>query len=156
MKYGILKKHGAESVTKIITDQNTKLKELINNTDKFWAGWVECMPAGKVFITQRHHIPVFINKEYYLFKRIEINQYERKNIKGCGKIEKPSRELMMELLKEIGVKRLYDEDGCNGLFTKIEEGEFSIEDSAYCYINPFIPDGYWENHILETRYVEII
>lgn len=147
----------AISVTKIIKSQNDKLEKLINKTDNFYVGWIENCPDNKIFVSFRGSVPIYINKEYYLFQRIEINQYERQDIsEPKDKIKKSSKELLLELLDKIKIKRIYDEDGQNGIFTKVEKTKNSLEDSAYCYVNPFIPNGYWENHILETRYIEII
>jgi hypothetical protein len=144
----------AEPVTKIVKEQSGLLKELINKTEKFWCGWAECLPEGKIIVGLRGHTPFYIKKECYLFQRVQITQHARK---GHSVIKKTSKELLEELLEEIGIRRIVDEDGCNGIFYKEEkDGKFIEESSAYCYINPYIPNGHFENHILETKYVNII
>jgi len=155
MKYNVLEKNNAKTVTDIISDQNKKLTNLINNTDLFWRGFYENMPKGKIHVKFRGHVPFYIDSEYYLFQRVEIQQYERLNMDGSEKITKKSADLLKRLLKDIKINRIHDEDGCNGFFSKDRSNPTLKDEVAYCYINPDIPDGYWENHLLETSYIEL-
>lgn len=154
MKYNQLEKHTAKPVTKIITYQNKKLAKLINSTDNFYQGHFENMPKGKIFVQFKGHIPIYIKGEYYLFQRLQIQQWERLDLPDAEKITKSSKELLKELLKAIEINRVHDEDGQNGFFSK-DNSEGTLKgDVAYCYVNPNIPDGYWENHLLETKFIE--
>ena len=152
MKYSGKPLIRAQKVTNIIEEQNVLLDNLINNTDKFWHGWAENLPKGKILVGFGGSFTFTIKEDIYLFQRLFIRQYARE---GMSEIKESSKELLKELLEMIGVERIYDEDGQYGIFTKKEtkENGFISEDSCYCYVNPLIPGGYWENHILETKYV---
>lgn len=156
MEYDILEKHCAIPITEIIQSQNKKLTKLINSTNKFWQGDFIKKPKGKILVQYKGHVPIFIKNEYYLFQRLQIQQWERTDIDDGNKIIKTSKELLKELLKEIGINRIHDEDGCNGYFSKNNSEKITKEDTAYCYVNPNMPKGYWRNHLLETRFIEIV
>lgn len=151
MEYNKATNIQAKNITEIIKEQNEFLKNIINSTDKFFIGCQEHCPKEKIFVAFRGNETIHINGDYYIFKRIQISQYARKNY---SIIKESSENLLKELLEAIKIERIIDEDGCNGIFVKkIKDGNFIKENHAYCYINPFIPNGYWENHILETKFI---
>lgn len=143
---------GKGEITNQVIAINKTLKELVNKTDKFFWGWNECCPETRVFIGQRGSIVLCTESGCHLWKRIEITLHAR----GETKIEpEKAKKLMIELLDEIKIKRFYDQDGCNGLFYKEWKDKYGSKQTAYCYINPFFKDGYFENHTLETQFLEI-
>ena len=150
MKYETPTEHTAEPVTNIITDQCMKLTALINKTEKFWHGHYEVMPEGKIHVAYKGSVPVHVQGEVFLFQRLEVYQWSKEELTTT------SKELIKELLEEIGIKRLYDEDAMGGGILWRNKGAGSLNgDAAYCYINPNMPEGYWENHMLENRYVDL-
>ena len=140
------------SVSNIIKSQNKELIEMVNSVDGFFMGWNECCPQEDIFVGSRGHIVLCTEMGCHLWKRIEITKHARGDAKLPLEFAKKELE---RLLKQLPIKRFYDQDGCNGLFYKVETDKYGTTQTAYCYLNPRFKDGYFENHTLETQFVEI-
>lgn len=123
-----------------------KVREKINNTPDFWTGHIEVMPEGKTWIRMNGQIVITTDLGSHLWQRIKIESY-KENVNA--------KELLIKLLKQSGLKKFHDEDGCNGIFRKHGKDKYGYyEDQCYCYVNPFFKKGYWENHTLETNFID--
>lgn len=139
----------ADSKT-IISDNvrhlSSKTKKAINSSEDFWTGWIENKPKGKQWVRMAGQKPIYMNGNHYLWQRIQIECFD-KNIKA--------KDLLEKLLKQSGLKKFKDEDGGSyGIFHRQKEYFGCWEDEAYCYVNPDFPEGYWDNHALESEFID--
>lgn len=66
---------------------------------------------------------------------------------GCNRINMIVKHFRDTIVKKLPIKAFYDEDANWGYFSeRVRENLSSVEYSFY--INPDIPEGYWENHTL--------
>lgn len=138
---------GKHQITPLVRKQNKKLARMINATDDFYKGWIENKPEGKTHVSFRGNIVITTELGSHLWQRVEIRTYKK---------EENAKELLLKLRDEIGIKQFVDEDGCCGVFSKKNDREGRwYEDTAYCYMNPYFKDGYFENHTLETGFIEL-
>lgn len=139
---------GKRNILREVCRKNNKLKGMINNTLFFYCGHAESKPDGQTLVSFRGSQVFCTELGCHLWQRVEIRTYE--NDKECAK------DLLQKLLKELPIKRFVDEDGQMGIFRKnIDDGRGKRQ-VAYCYLNPDFKYGYFENHTLETEFINII